>query len=321
MNVKELTTAAVLSSIFIISSLIFIGFGLGYLGYIDFVIPVFIGIILLKCNIKYSVLASITSLLLTIFLLGNLSAAVMMTQSMILGIVIGIAIEKGRGIYDDIFFCSIIACLIIVIFDINFSFLTGYSLLEECSQYLQYVPSDLKYINYTVFYITISVLPVGTVILCYLLTLILGKKLRILNKSARIKAGIILGYKKYSGLIACSRRVVYLNIFLVIFFVILNKVAFVQNHMYLKIICNCELYIIIFFVLQDSFMIINKYIFFKTKSPLKVWILYIVILWMLLIYFKITSVLVVGMSLLLENKYKIKTREENILSKVADNFL
>ncbi|HCW54608.1 MAG TPA: hypothetical protein DG753_12935 [Clostridium sp.] len=96
MNVKELTTAEVLSSIFIISSLSFIGFGLGYLGYIDFVVPIFIGIIVLKCNKKYSVLASITSLLLTVFLLGNVSAAVMTTQSIILGIVIGIAIEKGR---------------------------------------------------------------------------------------------------------------------------------------------------------------------------------------------------------------------------------
>lgn len=253
MNVRNLTTGAILSSIFIISSLIFIGLGLGYLGYIDFVVPVFVGIMVLKCDIKYSILANITSLLLTIFLLGDVSSAIMMIQSMILGIVIGIAIEKGKGIYDDIFFCSIIACIMIIIFDINFSFLTGYSILEECNQYLEYIPSDLEYMKDYILYITISILPVGTVILCYIMTLILGKKLGALNKRGRIKAGIILEYKKYSSLIACSRRVIYISICSIIFLSILNKISFTQVHTYLRIILNCELYIIIFFVLQDSF--------------------------------------------------------------------
>lgn len=321
MNVRDLTTAAVFSSVFIILSLIFIGLGLGYLGYIDFVVPVFTGILVLKCNIRYSVLASITSLLLIVFLIGDISAAIMMTQSMILGIVIGVAIKKGKGIYDDIFFCSMIACLIVIIFDINFSFLTGYSVLKECSQYLEYIPNDLEYIKDYIFYITISVLPVGTIILCYVIMLILGKKLNVLNEIGLIKAKIIFGYKKYSSLITCSQSTIFIGICLIIVFAILNNISLIKDYSYIKIICNCELCISIYFILQDSLSLINKFIFFKTKSRFKVFTVYIFMLLLLFKIFKVMTVFIVVISLLLNNKYEMKNRAEIILSKVVDTSI
>ena len=321
MSVKNLTTAAVLSAAFIISSLIFIGLGLGYLGYIDFIVPVFIAIIMLKCDIKYSILSSITSFLLIIFVIGDLSSAVMMVQSMILGIVIGTAIKRGKRIYDDILYCSIFACFLIIIVDINFSVLTGYSLLKECQEYLKYIPTGFEYIKDTVFYITIAILPVGTVILCYLLTLILGKRFKVLNKDGIIKANMIINYKKYGGLISCSRKAIYISLLLFVIFISINNIKFINNVTYLKVICNCESYIIIFFILQDSLGTINKYIFFRTKSRAKMLFGHMIILCLLLNLFKATTIIMIGVSLFLENKYKIKIREESILNKVVDVFL
>ncbi|MDO5517176.1 MAG: DUF2232 domain-containing protein [Clostridium sp.] len=320
MDVKKLTTAAILSAAFVVSSVIFIGMGLGYLGYIDFIVPVFIAMICLKCDVKYSILASITCAVLITFVIGDISSAIMMIQSMILGIIIGIAINRKSSILDDLFYCSICACFLIILMDINFSSLTGYSLLRESQEYLKYVPVEFEYIKDVVLYMTIAVLPLGTVILCYILTLILGMKFKMLEGKSITKAAILLNYKKYGTLVSCSRNTIYAGITWALVSVLLNNITFITQFTYLKIIINCTLYIVLFFLIQDSLSMINKYVFLRTRSRSKLLLMQMTLLISLLNFFRIAILFMVVSSFIIERKYKIKYREEIMIDKVIDNL-
>lgn len=320
MNVKKLTTAAILSAAFVITSMLFIGMGLGYLGYIDFIVPVFIAIICLKCDVKYSILSSITCSVLIIFVIGDVSSAIMMIQSMILGMIIGISVKRKSRIMDDLFYCSILACFLIILMDINFSTLTGYSVLKECEEYLKYIPGMLEDMRDIIYYMTIATLPVGTVLLCYMLTLILGKKLKVLESDALIKAKLIIDYKKYGSLISCSRKIIYAGIVWSILVYLSINLSFVKSFTYLKIIIYCTLYINLFFLIQDSLAMINKYIFFKTKSRNKLLIIQMVMIFSLINFFQITIPVMLIFNIAIERKYKIKYREEIIMNKVTGNL-
>ena len=50
---KKLTEAALLSSLFIVVTIIAVSTGFGYAIYLDFIVPVFFCIICLKCDLKY----------------------------------------------------------------------------------------------------------------------------------------------------------------------------------------------------------------------------------------------------------------------------
>ena len=100
MDVKKFTEASMLSSAFVVLSVLCIGLGFGYLGYIDFVVPAFFGIILLKCNLKYTIMSCVSSLILIIFVIGDLPSGIMMSQNMILGMVIAYFIKKDESIFD-----------------------------------------------------------------------------------------------------------------------------------------------------------------------------------------------------------------------------
>ena len=48
-----------LSAAFVVLSVIFIGIGAGYLGYIDFIVPILIAVIYLRCGFKMCIRDSI----------------------------------------------------------------------------------------------------------------------------------------------------------------------------------------------------------------------------------------------------------------------
>ena len=320
MDVKKLTTAAILSAAFVVSSLIFIGIGLGYLGYIDFVVPVFIAIICLKCDFKYSVLASVTCLVLVMLFIGNIAYVVTMVQSMILGILIGTIVKRKSSMFDDWFHCSMIAAFLIILMDINFSSLTGYSILKESEEYIRYLPTTYDYMKDVILYMSVATLPLGTVLLCYVLTLIIGKKFKILKSEALIKAKILCNYKKYSSLISCSRNTIYACGIWVIVACLLNRISFFDGHTYLKIIINTNSYIAMFFIIQDSLGMINKYVFFKTKSRSKLLIMQVLMIFALMNFFKITMIAMFIIDIFIDKNYKIKYRDNILMNKIADNL-
>jgi len=60
-----------------------------------------------------------------------------------------------------------------------FSTLTGYSLLKESRELMEFIPSILDSYKDLIFYLSIACLPLGTVIIGYTVTLLLAKRFKI----------------------------------------------------------------------------------------------------------------------------------------------
>ena len=97
---KNLTLASILTSLCVVITIFALSTGIGYGLYLDFAIPIFFAIVYLKCGGKYSILSGIVSVLLVFIVVGDLTGALFMSQSFLLGIVCAYFMDKDRR------FCS-----------------------------------------------------------------------------------------------------------------------------------------------------------------------------------------------------------------------
>jgi len=310
-----MTEAAMLSAAFVVLSITLIGTGMGYLGYIDFAVPVLIAVIYLRCGLKYTILSSITSLLLIIFAIGDLPSAILMSQSMIFGIVCAILLPKKESILDDLFYASIIACVIMIIIDFNFSNLTGYSMIKECESYLPYLTMYRDNMKEVIFYILIISLPIGTMMVTYILSLFLGRKFRFLDEVAMKKYTIVRKFKSYGGFISCSRRSIFIGVSVIIIGDLLLNIKIINSITYLRIFINSIIYVILFFLIQDSISIINKFLYSLTHSRLNVFAVQFLLLFSLVNFFKITTTIIIVCNLFIDKVFIIRKRQNEFLEK------
>ena len=310
MNVRKFTEASMLSAAFVALSVLCISIGLGYFGYIDFIVPAFAGIILLKCDLKYTILSCISSLILIIFVIGDLPSGIMMSQSMILGIIITYFIKKDESIFDDLFFSSIAACAVMIFIDINFSALTGYSFLKESKDYLNMLPAIYEPYKDIILYMSVACLPIGTVIIAYIGTVVLAKRFKIDNEAALKKSNIIRHFKRYGQFLSCTRKTIYSGIISVLF---INKYILSDKYSYIAILLNSIMYVMLFFILQDSFSVINKCVYGITKTRFKLFICQFALLYFLIGAFKITALIMTLLNLYLDYKFQLKYKYKQIL--------
>ena len=310
-----------LSAAFVVISIIAIGAGFGYAGYLDIGVPVIIVIIYLRCELKYTILSGVTSLLLVALTLGDIPSAIFMSQSMILGLVCGIIIPREGTIFDDLLFASIFGCIVMIVVDINFSNLTGYSFIKASKEYLSHFPLFTEELKQELYYFLIATVPIGNMFVTYFLSIILGKKFRVLNDSGNRKFLIITKFKNYGSYISCSKNAINTGILSLIIINILGKVQFITSNIYFDIIINSSKYILLFFVLQDCYTLINRFIYSLTKSRLMLLISQLGILYMLLNYFKVTSLVIIILNFAIDNILNIRTRQIYILNKSLNKLM
>lgn len=318
MDVKKFTEASMLSSVFVVLNVLCISIGLGYLGYLDFVVPAFAGIILLKCDFKYTIMSCISSLILIIFVVGDLPSGIMMSQNMILGIIIAHFIKKDESIFDDLFFSSIAACIIMVFVDINFSIITGYSFLKESIAYIDLIPSKYDYYKDVIFYLNVACLPLGIVITGYTITLLFAKKMKLLNESAVNKSNILKNLKSHGQFISFSRQVVYLGIAGIVTILFFNGYILHDKYSYSKILLTSIQYIMLLFILQDSISVITKTVYRITNFRGSILAVQLLLLYMLFFFFKFSSVIIIFFNLYLDYKYRIKLEHKKVLDTYKD---
>ena len=321
LNVRKFTEASVLSAAFVVLSFLCISIGLGYLGYIDFIVPAFVGIILLKCDFRYTILSCISSIILIIFVIGDLPSGIMISQSMILGIIITYFIKKDESIFDDLFFSCVAACVLMIFVDINFSTLTGYSFLKESRDYLDFIPSVYDKYKDIILYISIGCLPLGSVIMGYILTLISSKRFKISNEIVLNKANIIKNFKRYGQFTHCTRNVVYIGVLYIIIIIFMNEYIFDNEYSYIVILLNSIMYISIFFIFHDSFSLISKCIYGITKSRAKMIIVQFLLVYSLLALFKYTFAIMIILNLYFDHKYNIKLKYKQILDNYKKEYM
>ncbi|WP_242865000.1 hypothetical protein [Clostridium botulinum] len=317
LKTKKMTEAGVLTAAFVVISIIAISTGVGYLGYLDFMVPIITTLIYLRCDFKYTLLSSVSSILIITLAIGDVVSGICISQSMVLGFICGIFIEKQETILDDLFYCSILACVVMIMIDINFSKIVGYSLLKESQIYVD----KLLFLNQTLknvlYYILIISLPIGTTFITYIASLFLGKKLKLLSSVSNKKFLIIRNFKKYGIAICCSKKIVNIGIVYLLSMYILYLNIEVSKFVHLNIIFNSIKYIVIYFLLQDSYKYINRIIYTLTKSKFSIILMEIIALYMLINYFTKTAIVLISISFIMDNILNLREKQIVFLDKIV----
>ena len=309
MNTKKLTESAMLSALFVVSSMIAIYTGIAYTLYLDMVVPLFVCLIYMRLDLRHTLLSSITSLLIVTFAIGDVASAIWMSQGILMGLICGYFIRKKETIFDDLFYSAILGTFILVLIDIYFSKLTGYSFMKEFDSYRDLFPLGSEYMAMA-FNIFVAMMPMSTILIVYVGALLIGKKLMILNENCTEKYMIIKNFKRFGSYICCSKKTYYFGIIYLILTELINLTGFEFKFVYFKTVIMAIRVIVIYFVLKDSFTFVIRGIFSKIKSNGMAQLIWLGAIYMLLIDFKSTFIiLVIGSQII---NYSMKLREAQI---------
>ena len=312
MNTKKLTESAMLSALFVVSSMIAIYTGIAYTLYLDMVVPLFVCLIYMRLDLRHTLLSSITSLLIVTFAIGDVASAIWMSQGILMGLICGYFIRKKETIFDDLFYSAILGTFIMVLIDIYFSKLTGYSFMKEFDSYRDLFPLGSEYMAMA-FNIFVAMMPMSTILIVYVGALLIGKKLMILNENCTEKYMIIKNFKRYGSYICCSKKTYYFGIIYLILTELINLTGFEFKFVYFKTVIMAIRVIVIYFVLKDSFTFVIRGIFSKIKSNGMVQLIWLGALYMLLIDFKSTFIVLVIGSQIINYSMKLRDAQINML--------
>ena len=298
-----------LSALFVVSSMIAIYTGIAYTLYLDMVVPLFVCLIYMRLDLRHTLLSSITSLLIVTFAIGDVASAIWMSQGILMGLICGYFIRKKETIFDDLFYSAILGTFIMVLIDIYFSKLTGYSFMKEFDSYRDLFPLGSEYMAMA-FNIFVAMMPMSTILIVYVGALLIGKRLMILNENCTEKYMIIKNFKRYGSYICCSKKTYYFGIIYLILTELINLTGFEFKFVYFKTVIMAIRVIVIYFVLKDSFTFVIRGIFSKIKSNGMAQLIWLGAIYMLLIDFKSTFIiLVIGSQII---NYSMKLREAQI---------
>ena len=303
-SVKKLTEAAILSSAFIIITMIALSTGIGYGLYLDFGVPIIFALIYFRCDFKYTFMCGISSVILILFVMGNFAAALLVSQSFLIGLICGYLISKSSQLFDDLFIGSIMGVVFMVLIDIYARNIIGYSFMQEFQGYIDYMKSKppilievapwITDINFEVlYYLLIAIFPFGMVFSIYIISVICGKR------------------KKYF----------YTAILYIILVNILEMSNIKFSNVYLKTIITCVQYLSYYFVFRDTHILIGNFINIKFKKKSLNLIYLLVTLILLCNVFRITVLTYVIISLYMDKKYNLREKQDYIVKSHIDKLM
>lgn len=308
METNKITLAALLSALFVVLSLTFMGTGIAYTLYLDMMVPILIALIYLVCGRKYTLLSCITSIFIIILVLGDFISGIWMIQSMLMGLFCGKYIIKDSNMNDDLVKCALFACVIMIIIDIYFSGFLGYSFLKDFKETIDKI--DFNGFNKDIaFYIMVAALPVGTIILTYYATLLLGKKFKVLNEVAMRKYNVLINSKKYSPYYCCSKNVIYCCISYVSIIFILEFFNINIINAYFKALVTAINYVLLFVLIKDNILFTRRVIFMKTKMMFLDMMITGTMVFCLVKRFKLTVIITTIISVAINLKTKMREKQ------------
>lgn len=315
MKTKKIAEAGVFSAMFIVMTVFAIQTGIAYLGYLDLAVPILIVLLYFKCGFKYTVMSSIVSTTIVFAVMGDVASGICIVQGIILGILCAAVMCRKSCILDDLFYCSITACFILVIIDLSFSSILGYSFVTDY-KHMVYGFSFLDdYMKKIMFYVSVGILPLGTMIFTYVFSLILGNRLNLLKGELKNKAFIIRNYGKVASTLFCSKKVTCIGLVYLIFVQLLSVCKINFSNEYIQIIMEAVNYIIIFFILKDSYSFLCQLVYTISKSRMITLISQILIIYMLFLKFKISMITLVVVSFITDIKFNVRNNCIEVLNK------
>lgn len=315
MDTRKLTESAMLSALFVVAGIFFISSVIGYQIYLDLVVPILITLIYLRCDFKYTLMSAITSLVLITFVFGNPAIGIWMLQNITIGFLCGFLITRKSRLFDDIFYCSLFAAVILVFVDVFFSGIIGYSFISEAQGYLVYIEGS-EALKEVIFYLILAALPLGTVIMTYLGGLFLGKKLRLLNENGLRKFLYVRKFKRYGNLQYCSEKTILAGIIYVAVMKLIGRNNIFFKFTYLKtVLINME-YIILYFILKDSYCLVCNFIYKVSGKGGIVMIFQMAALYSLVCYFTVTALILTIGGLVIDKRFKVRENSDKFLNRI-----
>ena len=329
-SVKKLTEAAILSSAFIIITMIALSTGIGYGLYLDFGVPIIFALIYFRCDFKYTFMCGISSVILILFVMGNFAAALLVSQSFLIGLICGYLISKSSQLFDDLFIGSIMGVVFMVLIDIYARNIIGYSFMQEFQGYIDYMKSKppilievapwITDINFEVlYYLLIAIFPFGMVFSIYIISVICGKRLRILSENGKRK--YFRSIRSCGSFMNIRKKYFYTAILYIILVNILEMSNIRFSNVYLKTIITCVQYLSYYFVFRDTHILIGNFINIKFKKKSLNLIYLLVTLILLCNVFRITVLTYVIISLYMDKKYNLREKQDYIVKSHIDKLM
>ena len=327
-SVKKLTEAAILSSAFIIITMIALSTGIGYGLYLDFGVPIIFALIYFRCDFKYTFMCGISSVILILFVMGNFAAALLVSQSFLIGLICG----KSSQLFDDLFIGSIMGVVFMVLIDIYARNIIGYSFMQEFQGYIDYMKSKppilievapwITDINFEVlYYLLIAIFPFGMVFSIYIISVICGKRLRILSENGKRKYFMVRAIRSCGSFMNIRKKYFYTAILYIILVNILEMSNIRFSNVYLKTIITCVQYLSYYFVFRDTHILIGNFINIKFKKKSLNLIYLLVTLILLCNVFRITVLTYVIISLYMDKKYNLREKQDYIVKSHIDKLM
>ena len=318
-SVKKLTEAAILSSIFIIITLIALSTGVGYGLYLDFGVPIIFALIYFRCEFKYTLMCGISSVVLTLFVIGNFAAAILVSQSFLLGLLCGYLILKSSDIFDDLYLGSIIGVIFMVLVDIYAKNIIGYSFMQEFQGYIDYLRNHkhlLPFITINleiIYYLLITIFPFGMVFSIYFISIMCGKRLRILNENAKRKYFMMRSIRSYGNFMCIKKEYFYYGLIYIILFNLLEFSKINISNIYLKTILTCIGYLSYYFIFRDIHILIGNYISIKYKKKSLNLLYFVIMIFSLCNFFRITFFVYLIVEIFMDKKYDLRQKQKYIV--------
>lgn len=333
-SVKKLTEAAILSSTFIVITMIALSTGLGYGLYLDFGVPIIFALIYFRCEFKYTLMCGISSVTLILLILGNFAAAILVSQSFLLGILCGYLITKASDIFDDLFLGSIVGVIFMILIDIYARNIIGYSFMEEFQGYIDYFnsnPTILKNISkllpfikinlQVIYYLFIAVFPFGMIFSIYFISIMLGKKLRILNENGKRKYFMMRSIRNYSNFMCMKKEYFYYALGYVALVSLLRFCNIQINNVYLDTIITCVEYLSLYFIFRDGNILIGNYINIKYKKKSLSLLYFIITIVSFFSIFRVAFLVYAIVAIFMDKRFNLREKQKYIVDTHTEKLM
>ena len=282
-----------LSALQIVLGLILISTGIGYVFYVQMLLPITMVLIYLRCGAKVSVLAGMNTLLILAFVFGNIALAIYAIQALGFGFLTGYVLGKRQTILDDLMIESLIGCVFLLVLDLFTAQLLGHSLLDYdgIDEIVLEIWPDAHQMTIQVFYyLNIAAVPVGSVLISYIGSLVLGARLFLLRGRVKKKYYFIKHFKLLSPFAYHGQKYIRYAILGLLVDGLLWPYA---KSNYLKAWIACSGAILLYFILLDLSKLIAQYILQRWRKPLGVVIYHVLLLISLINAFRWTCYLII----------------------------
>lgn len=200
-----------------------------------------------------------------------------------------------------------------VFIDIYASTLIGYSFMKEFQGYSKWIYFN-GYTNF-IYYLMIALFPFGMVFCIYLLSLILGNKLHILDSNSLKKLLIFKNFRTLNQFLCCSKKVFYICVSYLTIFEVVKLLNVKVDFVYLKTVFISIAYLCVYFIIRDSCMSLQNFIIAKFRKLLYARISFLIIILLLFFMFDVTVISLIIINAFLNKKINIRLSQNNIVNK------